>query len=152
MTWRNAQSMIYSDVWLEFGMFSKTKPTMFWLGMTDTAWNRGHSFRSTYTVLQWRHNGHDGVSNHQPHQCLLNRLFGRRSKKTSKLRVTGLYVGMLYPFSQWKFWFHPGSAGVILYHLCVNNKKSHYQRWIWKEECSTMGYFNSVTLWYLNRW
>ena len=40
--------------------------------------------------LQWRHNGCDGVSNHQPHSCLLNRLFGRRLKKTSKLRVTGL--------------------------------------------------------------
>ena len=24
---------------------------------------------------QWRHNGHDGVSNHQPRGCLLNRLF-----------------------------------------------------------------------------
>ena len=34
-----------------------------------------------------------GVSNHQPHGCLLNRLFRRRSKKTSKLRVTGLCVG-----------------------------------------------------------
>ena len=43
--------------------------------------------------LQWRHNDHDGVSNHQPHGCLLNRLFRRRSKKTSKLRVTGLCVG-----------------------------------------------------------
>ena len=40
--------------------------------------------------LQWRHNDHDGVSNHQPHGCLLNCLFRRRSKKTSKLRVTGL--------------------------------------------------------------
>ena len=40
--------------------------------------------------LQWRHNGRDGVSNHQSHHCLLNRLFRRRSKKTSKLRVTGL--------------------------------------------------------------
>ena len=40
-----------------------------------------------------RHNDHDGVSNHQPHSCLLNRLFRRRSKKTSKLRVTGLCVG-----------------------------------------------------------
>ena len=39
--------------------------------------------------LQWRHNGRDSVSNHQPHDCLLNRLFRRRSKKTSKLRVTG---------------------------------------------------------------
>ena len=40
--------------------------------------------------LQWRHNGIDGVSNHQPRHCLLSRLFGHRSKKTSKLRVTGL--------------------------------------------------------------
>ena len=44
-------------------------------------------------TLQWRHNGHDSVSNHQPHDHLLNRLFRRRSKKTSKLRVTGLCVG-----------------------------------------------------------
>ena len=43
--------------------------------------------------LWWRHNGRDCVSNHQPHDCLLNRLFGRRSKKTSKLCVTGLCVG-----------------------------------------------------------
>ena len=42
------------------------------------------------TTLQWRHNDHDGVSNHQPRGCFLNRLFRRRSKKTSKLRVTGL--------------------------------------------------------------
>ena len=47
----------------------------------------------TITPFQWRHNDNDGVSNHQPHGCLLNRLFRRRSKKTSKLRVTGLCVG-----------------------------------------------------------
>ena len=41
-------------------------------------------------ALQWRHNKRDFVSNHQPHDCLLKSLFGRRSKKTSKLRVTGL--------------------------------------------------------------
>ena len=44
-------------------------------------------------LLHWRHNDHEGVSNHQPHGCLLNRIFRRRSKKTSKLRVTGLCVG-----------------------------------------------------------
>ena len=44
-------------------------------------------------TLQWRHNGHDGVSNHQPHDCLFNRVFRCRSKKISKLRVTGLCVG-----------------------------------------------------------
>ena len=43
--------------------------------------------------LRWRHNGHDSVTNHQPHHCLLNRLLGCRSKKTSKLRVTGLCAG-----------------------------------------------------------
>ena len=31
------------------------------------------------TALQWRHYGRDSGSNHQPHLCLLNRLFGRRS-------------------------------------------------------------------------
>ena len=47
----------------------------------------------TTTSLQWRHNEHDGVPNHQPHDCLLNCLFRHRSKKTLKLRVTGLCVG-----------------------------------------------------------
>ena len=41
-----------------------------------------------YSLL-WRHNGCDSVSNHQPHDCLLDRLFRHRPKKTSKLRVTG---------------------------------------------------------------
>ena len=43
--------------------------------------------------LQWRRNGRDGVSNDQPHHCLLNRIFRSKSKETSKLRVTGLYAG-----------------------------------------------------------
>ena len=43
--------------------------------------------------LQCRHNGRDGVSNHQPHDCLLNRSFRHKSKKTSKLRVTGRCEG-----------------------------------------------------------
>ena len=43
--------------------------------------------------LQWHHNERDGVSNNQPHDCLLNLLFKRRSKKTSKFRVTGLCEG-----------------------------------------------------------
>ena len=31
--------------------------------------------------LRWRPNGRDGVSNHQPHDSFLNRLFRHRSKK-----------------------------------------------------------------------
>ena len=53
-----------------------------------------HSNHSAIIVpLQWRHNGLDSVSNHQPRHCLLSLLFGRRSKKTSKLRFTGLCAG-----------------------------------------------------------
>ena len=44
-------------------------------------------------TLRWRHNGHDGVSDHQPPDCLPKRLFRRTSKKTPKLRVTGLCEG-----------------------------------------------------------
>ena len=44
-------------------------------------------------TLQWCHNERDGVSNHRSLDHLLNRLFRRRSKKTSKLRVSGLCEG-----------------------------------------------------------
>ena len=43
--------------------------------------------------LQSHHNEPGGVSSHQPRDCLLSRLIRRRSKKTSKLRVTGLCAG-----------------------------------------------------------
>ena len=52
-----------------------------------------HRWGILWRALRWRHNGHDGISNHQPHHCLLNSLFVCRSKKTSKLRVSGLCVG-----------------------------------------------------------
>ena len=45
------------------------------------------------SILQWRHNERDDVWNHQSHDCLLNCLFRRRSRTTSKLRVTGLCAG-----------------------------------------------------------
>ena len=59
------------------------------------AWYIHPSYESCgiYGLLEWRNNGCDSVSNHQPHDCLLNRLSRRRSKKTSKLRVTGLCAG-----------------------------------------------------------
>ena len=36
--------------------------------------------------LQWRHNECDGVSNHQPHDCLLKRLFKVQIKENIKDR------------------------------------------------------------------
>ena len=66
-------------------------------GLTPPLLKLGHG-QSVHCIsysysLQWRHNGRDSVSNHQRHDCFLNRLFRRRSMKTSKLRVTGLCEG-----------------------------------------------------------
>ena len=48
-------------------------------------------------ALRRRHNERNGVSNHQPHDCLFNRLStvysGGDKKQTSKLRVIGLCEG-----------------------------------------------------------
>ena len=60
------------------------------LGFITTKESCSYSY---LTPLQWRHNGRDSVSNHQPREGLLSRLIRRRSKKTSKLRVTGLCAG-----------------------------------------------------------
>ena len=57
-------------------------------------------------TLQWRHNGCDSASNHQPHDCLLKLLFSRRSKKTSK-------------FLTW--WRHQMESFVPLLALCEGN-------------------------------
>ena len=64
-------------------------------------------FRQTHQKLslQWRHNGRDGVSNHQPHHYLLNRLFKNRSKKTSKLLATGLCAQMASNVENVSIWW-----------------------------------------------
>ena len=86
-TRRNAASLdalhglrFFSMTWVLLGH------TYFFLGISGVAGKPKHA-------LRWRQNGRDSVSNHQPRHCLLSLLFGRRSKKTSKLRVTGLCVG-----------------------------------------------------------
>ena len=73
---------------LTLGQHNLHTPSKAITSMTDIA-----GCLTTCELLQWRHNEHDGVSNHQPHDCLLNSLFRRRLKKTSKLRVTGLCEG-----------------------------------------------------------
>ena len=54
----------------------------------EAIWDRLRFVRSQQscrgTSLQWRHNDRDGISNDQPHDCLLSRLFRRSSKKNIK--------------------------------------------------------------------
>ena len=54
-----------------------------------------------FFTLQWRHNERDGVLNHQRSDCLRNRLFRHKWKKTSKFRVTGLPLWGEFTGDRW---------------------------------------------------
>ena len=88
---------VRSFQWLKggFTMYSVNIPTLFRYALFCCDYVMSPTrVRVIYLpTLQCRHNRRDGVSNHQSHGCLLNRLFRHRWKKTSKLRVTGLCVG-----------------------------------------------------------
>ena len=82
--------------------------------------------------LLCRHNGRSSVSNHQPHDCLPNRLFRRRSKNTPKLRVTGLCAGNSPETGQFPaqmasnaenvsiWWLHHGERSAIMRPHCTD--------------------------------
>ena len=62
-------------------------------------WNTYYTFQIHFVSMwlgnhswQWCHKEHDGNSNHHRDDYLLNRWFGRRSKKTLKLCITDLCV------------------------------------------------------------
>ena len=104
--WRNYSSMISSSSLLPIHVLISgsrkhtlevtniqclTRTTLHisaWSNLLFLGMQHHHAFTSW-----WRHNVNDWVSNHQPRDCLLNRLFRRWSKKTSKLRVSGLCAG-----------------------------------------------------------
>ena len=105
-----------------------------------------------YLALQWRHDGCDGVSNDQPHDCLLNDFFRRRSKKTWKLRVTGLCGGNLpvtgeFPAQRASnagnvsiWWRHHGMpANSVATHTDISFTTLH-----WWNESSTLSITNST--------
>ena len=64
-------------------------------------------------TLQWRHNDCNGASNHRRLEGLLDRLFGRRSKKTSKLHLTGPVTGE-FPAPRASIWWrHHGIWSLV---------------------------------------
>ena len=91
--------------------------------ITSRTWD----WQINFLTLQCRHNECDDVSNHRRLDCLINRLFRRRSKKTSKLRVTGLWEGnyakpvygvaTIYHQVRWVRWGHPSLFHTATSHL-----------------------------------
>ena len=96
------EMQIYSFKKMQMKMFSANchpfclgpnvliKPSCIWLVAQKVI----PGWRSCLT-LQWRHYQCDGISNYQPYDCLLNRLFRCSWKKTSKLQVIDLCEGNL---------------------------------------------------------
>ena len=86
------------------------------------------------TSLQWRHNGRYGVSNHQSHDfLLLNHLFRRRSKKTSKLRFTGLCAGNSPVTGEFPAQMSSNAGNVSIWwrhHVMLRFKTNDTRHWI----------------------
>ena len=107
--WWSINCLIY-----DFSLFSKRRFT----GVSEcVVW-------AARVSLLWRFNGREGVSNHQPHDCLLNRLFRHRSKKTAKLCVTGLCEGNSRVTQRTsdvgkKFHLMTSSCVCIVYYACI---------------------------------
>ena len=81
-------------IWYPFGYIFVVVFKRFYAYQDSFGYCSGAHIKSS---LQWRHSGCDSVSNHQPRDCLLNGLFRRRSKKTSKLRVTSFCADRWIP-------------------------------------------------------
>ena len=76
------------------------------LGKSENKCGTGLSIMSCHPEsLQWRHNGHDIVSNHQPHDCLLNRLSDadqrKRQSSASLAFVRGIHRGPVNSPHKW---------------------------------------------------
>ena len=95
-------NQLLSKQW--WGWWFETLSRPLWRHRNDEVWIESSYVRENYTFVlypagdpiiqtlkswRWRHNERDSVSNYQPHDFLLNRLFKRRSKKTLKRHFTG---------------------------------------------------------------
>ena len=90
---------IHSNAWGTFELSLNLVNAQSWFVSWYHVIPRGINKPTSFThwlhhgSLQWRHDESHGVSNHLRLDCLLNRLFRQRSKKTIKIRVTGFCEG-----------------------------------------------------------
>ena len=103
-SWSNADRRLYY-------MFECMFFGMYWTITTEsegrilmtlyTQWMSQHAAVFPRYTLQWHHNERNGISNPRRLYCLLNCWFRRRSKKTSKLRVSALCAGNQFAGDRW---------------------------------------------------
>ena len=71
----------------QFSMHPIVEMLSIWRHFRFREWTRylGPLLLTWFNTLRWRHNDHAGVSNHQPHGCLLNRLNQRKHQSSASL-------------------------------------------------------------------
>ena len=65
-------------------LYLTTKFEMIFINHSTYCSQRQYVLWTVHISLQWRHNGRNGVPNHQHHDCLLNRLFKAQIKENIK--------------------------------------------------------------------
>ena len=108
----NISLLQYMNAVLVYSRHWSTADTPIYHAVTDVQLIHNATYMRHY-------NEHDGVSNHQPHHCLLKHLFRCRSKKTSKLPVTGLCEGN--PPVSGRFHPHKGPVTRKIFHLMTSS-------------------------------
>ena len=119
---------------------------MYWRLFLKVQWRvRWALIQEMALSLQWRHKECDGISNDQHLCCLLNRLFRCRSKKASKLRVTGLCKGNPPVTSGFPFQWASNAKNVSIWlrHHGAKQVASHYylNQW-WSTSLMHMTFHN----------
>ena len=101
-----------------------------WRWMQETprmyVWKQGVFICNS--TLQWRHNGRDGVSNHQPRDCSLNRLsnvnslflVSQRYVRGSKLKCVNMLLVQWWPNSLWWFTWYRGALFLLWFRVHWN--------------------------------
>ena len=83
--------------------------------------------------LQWRHNECDGVSNHQPHDCLLNRLFKDNIKAPRHWPLCGEITGDQWiprtngQYRRKSFYLMTSSCGICIVMSCYVCGRNRFQ-------------------------
>ena len=108
---------------------------LFWWPMMDRMVSCGNLSLIKWPIVdpfRWSHNKCDGISNHQRLDCLLSCLFWCRSKKTSKLCITGLCEGNSpvtgeYPAQRASntenvsIWWHHHAPGLVVWLIAASH-------------------------------
>ena len=110
LIWRSVAHKLYHSILNELAETWKDDKLWVW-------------YQQIATPLHCNHNERDGVSNHRCLDCLPNRLFRRRSKKTSKRCVTGLCewnspVTGQFPSQRAMFCHHANSDSPMIIGWC----------------------------------